>query len=135
MLVSGIEVANFFERCWFAVNLRDAPAFWEWARAMPHYLNKSVSIQQPLQSKEQTQLTHTIQELRTRLRQPEVMRDATTRATYQRLLKRLEAHLAKLTNGAVPPPRDSVAEWAHPNRPQTGTPRARRYRHQCNKLA
>jgi hypothetical protein len=104
--LGGSELAKLFEQCWFAENLSDTPAFWEWARGMQEYFRKVVSIQPPIKEKLQAQLTHTLSELQTRLKLPEVKSDASTRVAYQRIQQRLNYDLAKLIDGgtSAPPP-------------------------------
>ena len=104
--LGGSELAKLFEQCWFAENLSDTPAFWEWARGMQEYFRKVVSIQPPIKEKLQAQLAHTLSELQTRLKLPEVKSDASTRVAYQRIQQRLNYDLAKLMGGATsaPPP-------------------------------
>jgi serine/threonine protein kinase len=100
--LGGLGLAKLFEQCWFAQNLSDTPAFWEWARGMQEYFKKVVSIQPPIKEKLQAQLNHTLQEIKTRLHQPDTKKDVHARAAYQRVQQRLEYDVAKL-NGAVLP--------------------------------
>lgn len=94
--VGGIGLAQLFERCWFAPQLSETPAFWEWARGMHEYFRKSVLTQPPVQTKLHAQIDHTLQELQRRLQHTKEI-DDTSALSYLRLYQRMEYELAKFT--------------------------------------
>jgi serine/threonine protein kinase len=120
--LGGVELAKLFEQCWFAQNLSETPAFWEWARGMQDYFKKVVSIQPPIKEKIQAQLTHTLQELKTRVQQPDVKKDVHTRAAYQRVQQRLEYDMAKLSGKVTTPPPTPPVSPPPTLNPQAGAP-------------
>jgi hypothetical protein len=64
MQFGGDQLVEVFRRCWTAPTLDQAPAFWEWARALQHeYFRKVMPSQPPSSDILQAQVQYTVREV------------------------------------------------------------------------
>lgn len=93
--LGGPELAQMFERTWHATSLADAPAMWEWVRALQTYFRKLIPSQPLSERILISQLDHTIAEYRQKIAQPRVQRDIEQRQALTRTLSWLELERKK----------------------------------------
>lgn len=109
----GPDVPRVFERLWFSKTLAEAPAFWEWARALQGYFRRTRPFQPPTDRVLAAQLDHTIAEYARRIQELTQMRKPDQIGQYNQLMQWLilerrkirlpEAELPSTINPQPPP--------------------------------